>query len=73
MSGFLCLGFSYIMANIMYSQSPTQSKIKSMAMNLFNTKIGLALGGGAAKGIAHVTRQRDKDEDDNRQEQLQQP
>ena len=42
------------MANIMYSQSPTQSKIKSMAMNLFNTKIGLALGGGAAKGIAHI-------------------
>lgn len=25
-----------------------------MTMNLFNTKIGLALGGGAAKGIAHV-------------------
>jgi len=25
-----------------------------MAMNLFNTKIGLALGGGAAKGIAHI-------------------
>lgn len=26
----------------------------AMAMNLFNTKIGLALGGGAAKGIAHI-------------------
>lgn len=25
-----------------------------MDMNLFNTKIGLALGGGAAKGIAHI-------------------
>ena len=25
-----------------------------MAKKLFNTKIGLALGGGAAKGIAHV-------------------
>jgi NTE family protein len=28
--------------------------MKAMAMNLFNTKIGLALGGGAAKGIAHI-------------------
>ena len=25
-----------------------------MDMNLFNTKIGLALGGGGAKGIAHI-------------------
>jgi NTE family protein len=25
-----------------------------MTKKLFNTKIGLALGGGAAKGIAHV-------------------
>ena len=25
-----------------------------MAKKLFNTKIGLALGGGAAKGVAHI-------------------
>ena len=25
-----------------------------MILNPFNTKIGLALGGGAAKGIAHI-------------------
>ena len=25
-----------------------------MKLNPFNTKIGLALGGGAAKGIAHI-------------------
>ena len=25
-----------------------------MAIKLFNTTIGLALGGGAAKGVAHV-------------------
>jgi len=38
-------------------------------------KIGLLVGEAslAAKGIAHVTRQSDKDEDDNRHEQLQQP
>jgi len=38
-------------------------------------KIGLVVGVAylAAKGIAHVTRQSDKDKDNNRQEQLQQP
>lgn len=38
-------------------------------------KIGIVVGVAylAAKGIAHVTRQRDRNEYDTRQEQLQQP
>ena len=27
---------------------------KYMDINLFNTKVGLALGGGGAKGVAHI-------------------
>ena len=36
------------------SSLSNKGNAKSMAKKLFNTKIGLALGGGAAKGIAHV-------------------
>jgi len=32
----------------------SDKNLNRMAINLFNTKIGLALGGGAAKGVAHI-------------------